>query len=80
MSWQVVMGRPPKELIKENERVKYGKKGQETVKKAMARIKKGKLESGKSGEKVKSRRQAIAIGLSESRKRGAKVPPRPKKK
>ncbi len=59
---------------------KYGKKAQETVKKTMERFKKGKLESGKSGKKVKSRKQAIAIGLSESRKKGARVPPPPNKK
>ena len=59
---------------------KYGNKAQETVHKTMERFKKGKLEGGKSGKKVKSRSQAIAIGLSESRKRGAKVPPPPRKK
>lgn len=53
---------------------KYGKKAGETVKKAMHKMKKGKLESGKSGKKVTSRKQAIAIGLSEARKKGAKVP------
>ena len=57
---------------------KYGKKSQEMVKKAMEKLKKGKLKSGRSGEKVKSRKQAIAIGLSEARKKGAKVP-RPRK-
>ncbi len=54
---------------------KYGKKAQETVKGAMEEFKEGKLKSGKSGKKVKSRKQAIAIGLSEARKKGAKVPP-----
>jgi len=58
---------------------KYGKKAQETVKEAMKKFKKGKLKSGKSEKKVKSRRQAIAIGLSKARKRGAKVPRPPKK-
>lgn len=53
---------------------KYGKKSQEKVKKAMDEMKKGKLKSGRSGKKVTSRRQAIAIGLSEARKAGAKVP------
>jgi hypothetical protein len=57
---------------------KYGKKAQSTVKQAMHKYKRGKLESGKSGKKVKSRKQAIAIGLSEARKKGAKVP-KPKK-
>jgi hypothetical protein len=58
---------------------RYGKKAQETVKEAMEKFKKGKLKSSKSGEKVKSRKQAIAIGLSEAREKGAKVPPAPKK-
>lgn len=52
---------------------KYGKKAQKKVKKAMHERKKGTLKSG-SGKKVKSRKQAIAIGLSEARKSGAKVP------
>jgi hypothetical protein len=58
---------------------KYGKKAQEKVEKVMHEYKRGKLKSGKSNKKVKSRKQAIAIGLSEARKRGAKVP-RPKNK
>lgn len=53
---------------------KYGKKAQKTVKEAMHKYKRGKLKSGKSGRRVKSRKQAIAIGLSEARKKGAKVP------
>jgi hypothetical protein len=53
---------------------KYGKKAQSTVKEAMHKYKKGKLKSGGSGKKVKSKKQAIAIGLSEARKKGAKVP------
>ena len=53
---------------------KYGKKAQKTVKQAMHKFKRGKLKSGRSGRKVKSRKQAIAIGLSEARKKGAKVP------
>jgi len=52
---------------------KYGKAAGKTVESAMRRRKKGTLESG-SGRKVKSRKQAIAIGLSEARKAGAKVP------
>jgi hypothetical protein len=58
---------------------KYGKKSQESVKKAVKKFKTGKLESGKSGKKVTSRKQAIAIGLSEARKKGAKVPKKSKK-
>jgi hypothetical protein len=53
---------------------KYGKKASEEVEKAMHEKKKGTLKSGKSGKKVKSRKQAIAIGLSQARKAGAKVP------
>lgn len=53
---------------------KYGDKAQESVKDAMHKMKKGKLESGKSHQKVTDRKQAIAIGLSEARKKGAKVP------
>ena len=53
---------------------KYGKKAAEKVKRAMHERKKGKLKSGRSGKKVKSRKQAIAIGLSEARRAGAKVP------
>ena len=53
---------------------KYGKKAQEKVKKVMEERKKGTLKSGRSGKKVTSRKQAIAIGLSEARRAGAKVP------
>jgi hypothetical protein len=53
---------------------KYGEKTQEKVEKAMHERKRGTLKSGKSGKKVTSRKQAIAIGLSEARKEGAKVP------
>jgi hypothetical protein len=53
---------------------KYGPKASSTVKKAMHKMKRGKLTSGRSGKKVTSRKQAVAIGLSEARKKGAKVP------
>jgi len=55
---------------------KYGKAAGKSVKSAMKKRKKGTLKSGKGGKggKVKSRKQAIAIGLSEARKKGAKVP------
>lgn len=53
---------------------KYGKKAQSKVKKVMDEFKSGKLKSGRSGKKVTNRKQAIAIGLSEARKIGAKVP------
>jgi uncharacterized protein DUF6496 len=55
---------------------RYGKKAQQKVKKAMHERKRGTLKSGRSGKKVKSRKQAIAIGLSEARRAGGKVPPR----
>lgn len=53
---------------------KYGKKAQEKVEKSMKEMKEGKLKSGRSGKKVTSRKQAVAIGLSEARKEGGKVP------
>ena len=53
---------------------KYSKKASEKVEKAMHERKRGTLKSGSSGKKVKSRKQAIAIGLSEARRSGAKVP------
>ena len=53
---------------------KYGKAASRRVKSAMHRRKKGTLKSGRSGRTVKSRKQAIAIGLSEAREKGAKVP------
>jgi hypothetical protein len=53
---------------------KYGKKASEKVRRAMHERKRGKLKSGKSGKTVKSRKQAIAIGLAEARKAGVKVP------
>ncbi len=53
---------------------KYGKASQQKVEKAMKERKAGTLRSGNSGKKVTSRKQAIAIGLSEARREGAKVP------
>jgi hypothetical protein len=53
---------------------KYGKSSGNKVERAMHEMKQGKLRSGGSGKKVTSRKQAIAIGLSEARKAGAKVP------
>jgi hypothetical protein len=55
---------------------KYGKKAQSKVERAMHERKRGTLKSGGSGKTVKSRKQAIAIGLSEARREGAKVPPK----
>jgi Family of unknown function (DUF6496) len=53
---------------------KYGPKAQEEVKEAMHEFKEGKLKSGKSKKKVTNPKQAVAIGLSQARKKGAKVP------
>ena len=53
---------------------KYGRKAQSKVARAMRERKRGTLRSGSSGKRVTSRRQAIAIGLSEARRSGAKVP------
>ena len=55
-------------------RRKYGAKAKNKVGKAMHEMKRGQLRSGRSGKKVKSRKQAIAIGLSEARRAGGKVP------
>jgi len=59
---------------KSSGRRKYGKAASKRVESAMRRRKKGTLKSGRSGKTVKSWKQAIAIGLSEARKKGAKVP------
>src|ERR1051325_10493935 len=55
---------------------KYSKGAQKKVEKAMHEEKRGQLKSGRSGKTVKNRKQAIAIGLSEARKEGKKVPPK----
>ena len=55
---------------------RYGKKASQKVERAMHERKRGQLKSGRSGKKVTSRKQAIAIGLSEARKKGKKVPKR----
>lgn len=57
---------------------RYGKKAQQKVEKAVHEMKQGTLKSGRSGKKVKSLKQAIAIGLSEARRSGAKVPSKKK--
>jgi hypothetical protein len=58
---------------------KYSRGAAKSVKRAMHKRKKGTLTSGRSGKTVKSRKQAIAIGLSEAREKGAKVPKRKKR-
>ncbi len=55
---------------------KYGAKASDKVERALHEEKRGQLKSGRSGKTVTSRKQAIAIGLSEARKEGAKVPPK----
>lgn len=59
---------------------KYSKAASKKVARAVRKAKKGTLKSGRSGKKVKSRKQAIAIGLSEARKEGKKVPAKKTKK
>ena len=59
---------------------RYGKKAGEKVERAMHEMKEGTLKSGRSGKKVTSKKQAIAIGLSEARKEGGKVPKKSSKK
>jgi hypothetical protein len=59
---------------------KYGKKAQQKVKRAMRERKRGTLKSGRSGRRVKNRKQAIAIGLSQARREGGKVPRKKSKK
>ncbi|HZI92609.1 MAG TPA: DUF6496 domain-containing protein [Patescibacteria group bacterium] len=58
---------------------RYGPKASRKVERAMHEMKRGKLRSGRSNKRVTSRSQAIAIGLSEARREGAKVPPAPKR-
>jgi len=58
---------------------KYGPAAGKSVEREMKAMKEGKLKSGRSGKKVTNPKQAIAIGLSEARKAGGKVPPVPKK-
>jgi Family of unknown function (DUF6496) len=57
---------------------KYGKKAQQKVEKTMHEMKEGKLHSGKSGKKVTSKKQAVAIGLDKARGEGAKAPKKKK--
>jgi hypothetical protein len=59
---------------KKSSKRKYSPKASKSVEREMREFKSGKLKSGRSGKKVKSRKQAIAIGLSEARKEGARVP------
>jgi hypothetical protein len=67
-----------KSTSRKSSKRRYGKGASKSVESAMRRRKRGTLRSGKGGRggKVKSRKQAVAIGLSEARKKGAKVPPK----
>jgi hypothetical protein len=69
----------PVNVTKKTIMARYSKGSQRKVKKVMDEMKSGKLKSGRGGKKVTSRKQAIAIGLSEARKQGSKVPPVKKK-
>jgi hypothetical protein len=60
--------------VKKSSGKKYGSAAGKQVKKEMHKMKRGTLKIGRSGKKVTSRKQAVAIGLSEARKKGAKVP------
>lgn len=62
---------------KASSKKKYGSAASKKVEKAMHEMKRGKLKSGRSKKKVTSKKQAVAIGLSQARKKGAKVPKRP---
>jgi hypothetical protein len=59
---------------KKKSRRRYGRKASQKVERAMHEMKRGELRSGRSGKRVTSRKQAIAIGLSEARREGGKVP------
>jgi hypothetical protein len=72
-------GRKKTTARKKTAKRKYGPKASRKVERTMHEMKRGKLKSGRSGKKVKSRKQAIAIGLSEARSEGAKVPKKKKK-
>lgn len=63
-----------KKGAKKSSKKKYSSSAGKQVKKEMHKMKRGSLKSGRSGKKVTSRKQAVAIGLSEARKKGAKVP------
>jgi len=68
-----------KKAAKKSSERKYSPAASQSVEREMKAMKKGTLKSGRSGKKVTNPKQAIAIGLSEARKAGKKVPPAPKK-
>jgi hypothetical protein len=65
---------------KSSSKKKYGSSASKKVKSAMHKMKRGQLKSGRSGKTVKNKKQAIAIGLSEARRSGGKVPAKKKSK
>jgi hypothetical protein len=69
----------PKKKATRGSKKKYGPAAEKKVGAVMREFKRGKLKSGGSGKTVKSRKQAIAIGIAEARRKGAKVPPAPAK-
>ena len=71
---------PRKTIAKRRSGRRYGKTASDKVERAMHEMKRGELRSGRSGKKVTNPKQAVAIGLSEARKRGAKVPPAPRRR
>jgi hypothetical protein len=73
-AWGMRFAPPGVQLLRRRHMARYGKKASEKVEKAVHEQKRGELKSGKSGKPVASRKQAIAIGLSQARKSGAKVP------
>ncbi len=74
-----VVRRLRRRKLRRRVRRKYGASAGKDVEREMKAMKQGKLKSGRSGKTVTSRKQAIAIGLSEARKEGKKVPPNPNK-
>jgi hypothetical protein len=70
---------PTKTRTKRNGTRRYGKSASNKVERAMHEMKRGELRSGRSGKKVTNPKQAVAIGLSEARERGAKVPSAPRR-
>jgi hypothetical protein len=67
-------------MARKKSRKRYGDKAARKVEKSMHEMKRGELRSGRSGKKVTSRKQAIAIGLAEARREGGKVPPPPSRR
>src|SRR5262249_5225877 len=77
--WAAIFWRPRAFTRRLSMARRYSRSASKDVRRAMKKRKKGTLRSGRSGKKVKSRKQAIAIGLSEARKKGKKVPRRKRK-